>query len=230
MRFRLASLMALLATAAFVNATTIINATGPSPFGFGNASVLVTAWTQGAVYTNVSITMPLRDDSPGLPIGGVEGTVYLTTQIGPGTTTSDQVAPPITISGLFSSFTPRTLFSGLTLAAGNYYIVLVPTKTFNVSMSPEGPSNAVITTGTAVTFLGAGNTPQSPAAYPPATNITLGTAEGSFFITVTGDPAGPLQTPEPSSLILTLTAIGSLGIYHRRKLRLSPHRRRPPTT
>jgi hypothetical protein len=222
MRLRFASLMALLATASLVDAANIINATGPSPFGFGNAGVFVTAWAQGVAYANVSIAMPLEDLSSGGPIGGVEGTIYLMNHIGPGTTPANQVASPIAILGLTNAFTPRTLFTGLTLTAGNYYVVLVPTNAEPSSMSPEGSSSSVVTTGASVTFLGAGNTPQSPAAYPPATSVTLGTAEGSFFITVTGDPAAPIPTPEPSSLILTLTAIGGLGIYRRRKFRLSP--------
>jgi hypothetical protein len=208
MRFRFTSLIALLATYWAADAANIINATGPSPFGFGNTGVMVTAWAQGVAYSNVSIAMPLKDFSSGGPIGGVEGTVYLMNHIGPGTTPANQVASPISISGLTNAFTTRTLFTGLTLMSGNYYVVLVPTNADASSMSPEGSGSSVVTTGASVTFLGAGNTAQSPAAYPPATSITLGTAEGSFFITVTGDPAGPTPTPEPSSLILTLTAIG----------------------
>jgi hypothetical protein len=77
MRFRLASLMALLATTALVHAANIITSTGPSPFGFAGQAVFVTGWTQAAVYTNVTIVMALEDNSSGGPIGGVEGTVYL---------------------------------------------------------------------------------------------------------------------------------------------------------
>jgi hypothetical protein len=217
MRFRFAPLMALLATTALVHAANVINATGPSPFFFGGQAVFVAAWSQGAAYTNVTITMPLEDRSNGGPIGGVEGTVYLMNQIGPGTTTTNQVAPPIAISGLTNAFTSRALFTGLTLPAGSYYVVLVPTNTDPSSMSPGASNSAVVTTGTSVTFLGAGNT-SSAAVYPPATSVPLGTAEGSLLFTVTGDPAGSIPTtPVPPSLILTLTAMGGVGIYRGRK-------------
>jgi hypothetical protein len=217
MRFRFASLMILLATTAFAHAANVINATSPSPFSFGNQAVFVTAWAQGAVYTNVTITMPLEDNSSGGPIGGVEGTVYLMNQIGPGTTTANQVAPPIAISGLTNAFTPRTLFTGLTLPAGNYYVVLVPTNTNPTSMSPAASSSPVVTLGTSVTALGS-NTAHSSAVYPPSTSVTLGTAEGSLLFTVTGDPAAPTPTtPVPPSLILTLTAMAGFGLYHGRK-------------
>jgi hypothetical protein len=216
MRFRLASLMALVATTALVQAANVINATGPSSVFFGNQAVFVLGWSQGAAYTNVTITMPLEDNTSGGPIGGVEGTVYLMNQIGPGTTTANQVAPPISISGLTSAFTSRTLFTGLTLPAGNYYVVLVPTNKSPLSMSPSGSNSSVVTTGTSVTFLGTDNT-ASAAVYPPATVVSLGTGEGSLTFAVAGDPAGLPSTPVPPSLILVLTAMGGLGIYHGRK-------------
>jgi hypothetical protein len=212
MRFRFALLTALLATTALVHAANIISSSGPSPFGFGNQAVFVLGWSQGAAYTNVTITMPLEDNTAG---GGIEGTVYLMNQIGAGTSTANQVVPPITISGLTNAFTSRVLFTGLTLPAGNYYVVLVPTNANPSSMSPEGSGSAVVTTGTSVTFLGIAD-PSSAAVYPPATSFSLGTGEGSFFVTVTGDQIAP-STPVPPSLILVLTAMGGLGIYHGRK-------------
>jgi hypothetical protein len=216
MRCRFTVLMALLATTALVHAANVISASGPSPFGFGNQAVFVLGWSQGVVYTNVTITMPLEDNSSGGPIGGVEGTVYLMNQIGPGTTSANQVVPPITISGLTNAFTPRTLFTGLMLPAGNYYVVLVPTNKSPSSMSPEGSGSSVVTTGASVTFLGIAD-PSSAAVYPPATSFALGTGEGSFFVTVTGDQIATPSTPVPPSLILVLTAMGGLGIYHGRK-------------
>jgi hypothetical protein len=213
MRFRLASLMALAATTPLAYAANVVNITGPSPFGFTTTLAKLAAWTQGAVYTNVTIRMPLEDNSSGGPIAGVEGTVYLMNQIGPGTTTANQVAPPIVISGLSDAFTPRTLFTGLTLPAGNYYVVLVPANAQPASLSPAGFSNPVVTTGPSVISLGGAGT-LSLAAYPPASSFGF---EGTLAITVTSDPIAPPPTPAPSSLILTLTAMGGLGIYQGRK-------------
>jgi hypothetical protein len=140
MRFRFVSFMAILATAGLVNGANIINATGPSPFGFGGAQVFVTARAQGLTYTN------------------------LMNQIGPGNTATKQVALPVAISGLTNAFTSRTPFSGLTLAAGKYFLVLVPTNAEPSSMSPEGSGSSGVAAGTSVSFLGLGNTALSPAA------------------------------------------------------------------
>lgn len=52
------------------------------------------------------------------------GTAYLTTRIGPGTTTANQLASvPFSVTGIDTPVL-TTLFSGLTLGAGTYYLVL----------------------------------------------------------------------------------------------------------
>jgi hypothetical protein len=117
--------------------------------------VLVESWNQAALYNNVTITAPLEDNSNGGPIAGIEGTVYLTNQIGPGTTVANLVAPPVTVSGLTNTFTVRTLFTGLTLGPGTYYLTFRSTNSNPLSMSMEGSSTPVITTGTGITPGGA---------------------------------------------------------------------------
>jgi hypothetical protein len=205
MYHRFAFFVALLATSAVAHGANILSITGPSPFGFANQIALTSAWRLTSAYSNVSITMPLADDPGGSPTGGVEGTVYLMNQIGPGTTVANQVAPPVSISGLTASFTTRTLFSGLTLPAGNYYVVLVSTNPNPLSISPEGSSTPTVTPGSGVADLGSGSA-SSLAMFGPASNITLSLPDNSF-ITVTGDLV-PTQVP---TQVPTLNTVG-LGV------------------
>ena len=192
----------LLAAAAAHAATTIYNVTGPSPFGFANQTVLVEGWYQNAVYNNVTITAPLEDNSSGGPIGGTEGTVYLTNKIGPGTTVANLVAPPVTVSGLTNTFTVRTLFTGLSLPAGNYYLTFRSTNSNPLSMSMEGSSTPAQTFGPGVSGLGADGQ-ITPDPFPPATAVTL-SQPGNLFVTVTGDLVVNYAIPAMSTSILIL--------------------------
>ncbi|MEJ2684557.1 MAG: hypothetical protein P8Z71_09200 [Candidatus Sulfobium sp.] len=227
MRLRYHSLLscfiffALIATGGISHAANILNITGPSPFGFQNQTVLVEGWSQSGTYSNVSITMPLRDESTGSPIAGVEGTVYLMNQIGPGTTSAHEVAPPVSISGLTDTFVPYTLFSGLTLPPGNYYIVLSSTNTDPLSMSAEGTGNSTVTTGIGVNALGS-EAPETPDAYPPASSLTL-SQPGNLFITVTGDLVSTAAVSVPAldiaGLAMLMLCLAGAAIFtlHRRR-------------
>ena len=202
--------IALLAAGAVAQAANLFTATPfGTPFLFGNSGVLVTAWSQSTIYTNVSITAPLLDSTPGAPIHGIEGVVYLVTRFGPGTTPADNVVPPVTVAGLSGLFTPRLLFSGLTLGPGTYYVVWAPTNhTPHLSMSPEGAPNS-LTTGIGVSFLGIANS-DTVDSFPPATNTPVtDTGEGSLIITVTGDPFALIGEPTP---VPTLSVWGTLAL------------------
>ena len=212
-----------LATAGVGHAANVLTITGPAPFGFANQIVMVEAWSQSATYTNVSITLPLEDNSVGGPIGGVEGTVYLMNQIGPGTTSANEVVPPVSVSGLTNAFTLRTLFSGLTLPPGNYYVVLASTNSSPLSMSPEGSSTASVTPGTGVTELGTGVQSFSPAPYPPASDLLPLSAPGNVFITVTGDlvATGAVAVPalDAIGLAVLMLCLAGAAIYAIRRRR-----------
>jgi hypothetical protein len=199
----------------------IFTITGPPPpdsFGFGNQAVLIEGWSQAATYANVSITMPLQDNTAGGPIPspGLEGTIYLMNQIGPGTTAANQMAPPVLITGLVAAnptFETRMPFSGLTLPAGNYYIVWVPAHTNPLSMSPQGGgSTMTVTPGLGVTALG-GSSSLTPAPFPPATALTLN-PPGNLWVTVTGDLIAlppPLQIPTLGMAGLGALLLGLAG-------------------
>jgi hypothetical protein len=214
---RLLILVALLASAPLATAATVFNVTGPSPFGFANQQVLVEGWQQNALYNNVTITAPLEDNTSGGPIAGVEGTVYLTNAIGPGTTAGNVIAGPVSISGLTNTFTTRTLFTGLTLNAGNYYLVFVSTNTNPLSMSMQGSSTPVVTAGAGVTPLG-GGAALAPNAFPPATSVAL-SQPGNLFVDVSGTLVSNFAVPAVSSwamvllgCVLLLVGIKILGV------------------
>jgi hypothetical protein len=220
---RIAALIALLIVSTGGYAATIYNVTGPSPFGFANQNPAALGWSQTGTYTNVSITAPLADLTSGGPIGGVEGTVYLVNQIGPGTTSANNVAPPVSISSLTASFTPQLLFSGLTLGPGNYYIVFVSTSTSDLSMSMQGTGSAILTLGSGVTELG-NNSGTVPATFPPATTdlLPLGTPN-NYFITITGDlssvPAVAIPTLGPGNMIALMVLLALLTMVALRRQR-----------
>lgn len=216
MRLTLAGMFVVLA-ANVGSAANILTVTGAGLLATaGPTTVNVEGWTLAIDYQNVTITAPLADGTIGGPISGTEGTVYLVNQVGPGATAANNVAPPITISGLTYAFVTQTLWTGLTLPAGTYYVVWVPLHTNNPSMSPGITSAPTTTAGTGVTSLGITETTTAVASFPPATgglSNSLFAGEG-FVITVTGNPAGSgsSPTPAPSSLVLVLIGLCVAGI------------------
>jgi hypothetical protein len=197
---------------------TIINVSGPQPFGFSGQTNFVFGWNQTTSYSNVSGSMPLADLTAGGPVGGVEGTIYFVNQIGPGTTAANQIVAPISISGLTGSFVSTPLFSGLTLGPGNYYLVLVPTGTTSgLTMSPQAAAPPVVVVGSGVTDLGAGIA-GTVNAYPPASIVTL-SAPNPLFVNVTGDAAA---IPEPSALSMAALGIAALMLWRSRRRTKQP--------
>lgn len=82
------------------------------------SSVNYASWTQTGAFSGVTIKANLFSAG-----GTASGTAFLTTQIGPGTTTGQQIATTaITLSNTTPA--PFTLFSGLTLGPGTYYVTI----------------------------------------------------------------------------------------------------------
>lgn len=222
---RLAFLLAAVLSICGVPArgATILDVSGPDPFGFGSQRAFATGWHQTTTFTNVSISMPLSDNTAGGPIGGVQGVVFLMNQIGPGTTATNEVTPPVSISGLLGSFNTISLFSGLTLGPGDYFIVLAPTNAGDgaESFSPEGSSSSVAVLGIGVTQLN-GGVPNLVAAFVPATDFLVTGPEASpanIFITVTGDTDAE-AVPEPATIWSSVAGIAAVVCWKRRRQRL----------
>jgi hypothetical protein len=214
MRNRILAASLLLATASLLSAANVFTATAPSGDSFGDTAQAV-AFRTTAFYTNVTISMPLLDGSSGGPISGTEGTAYLVNAISTGATSANEVAPPVTISGLTGSFTSRTLWSGIALPPGTYYVVLAAaanTPLGSPSLSAEAGSSAsmVVTTGAGVSDVGVQVT-SAIAPFPPASNFGGFHLPSQIFVLVSGDPASAPPTPAPPSWALATLALLLIG-------------------
>jgi hypothetical protein len=209
-----------------VCASTIIDtgvgANGPAVFA---AQFEEQGWTQTQTYTDVSIQVALYSWTPGAIF---TGTAYLTNAIGPGANSS--VSDSATYSGETESTTPEiiTLFSGLTLGPGSYFLTLssadnagnMPGAIWDeCAVSPCSP----IAIAPGVTLLSqnfAGATNEN-SSFPPDSSFSA--ASQILNLTVTGNPADP-SAPEPSSLAAVLAAAAAWAtlapIVRRRRSRL----------
>jgi len=154
--------------------------------------VLVTSWSSVNACSNVNIDFQSN-------FGPFDGTAYLVTRIGPGSTSAEEVASN-NYSATSGSPSLTRLFSGLTLGPGSYYLV--------VTSLPIGGWDTPYTAGAAVVNIGVGvtrgaqyivNDGNGPPdlGYPPASLFS----ELDFYdleFQVTGSPTSP--APEPSTL------------------------------
>ena len=123
MKTPLPIILLLLFTSFAVRASNIISVTGTTPNGQYTFPVTSTdpalgvSWTSTTAFSNVTISLSLGSS------GTASATAYLTTQIGLGTTLANELAS--TIFNFPLSDTPSfTIFTGLTLPAGTYYLTL----------------------------------------------------------------------------------------------------------
>jgi hypothetical protein len=109
-----------------------------------------------------------------------------------------------------------TLFSGLTLGPGAYYLTINGANTNEcVALWQNVTGAPTVTTASGVTAGPGELVDGSTAAYPPASDF--GTVEESFPFSVTGTPAGsPLTTPAPPAAILLCVGLLLLFWYARR--------------
>lgn len=197
-----------------------LNVTGNSflQIGHVNASfpddVAEASWTQTGSFSNVSVSAEI---DPGLnQSSAFTGIAYLMTQVGPGTTVSNEIAnAPFSVTGTEFNPTLVTLFSGLTLGPGTYYLVLSAPAS-----EPYGGWESALgttpTTAPGVSIIGQGFSGNS-AGYAPSTSFSF-TSFNSNLNTVEYDVTGN-SVPEPSTLPLLLLALIALGAAHRRGLR-----------
>jgi hypothetical protein len=165
-------------------AETIISATGTAGVGaltiggpVSPPSYLATSWIQTGTTNGVKISFEAFQ----FFTSDATGTAFLTTQIGPGTTSAHQVASaPFTIPGApppVTSAIKQQLFSGLTLSPGTYYLTLAaPISSSWPVWKGTLPGSTAVITAAGVT-LGAQyqagpalGTPTDPT-YPPASTF-----------------------------------------------------------
>jgi len=191
-----------------------------------------TTWTQSSGYTGVTITAELADFS------SVEahGTAYLMTQIGPGTTSADEVTAPAAISTSDFGLSSITLFSGLTLPAGTYYLVIAsdgnlgwfgwPDPSIVAPVTPFITKDSGVTTPTEPNLVI--NNTADVASFAPASDFASDGGAPDFGCTTpcpglllfaaTGTPASTTVVPEPSTGTLVPVAVGLGVFFYRRRV------------
>lgn len=168
------------------------------------------SFTFNADFTDVAIEASLTS-SDGSAGGG--GTAYLTNQLGAGTTAANIIAQTdftFATVGTFTDISFVSLFSGLSLDAGTYFVMFG--APFNPSTAGGG-----ITLGTAVTYTTDPDVTVGDMLFASSANIDAGFAPASTFSTsglgnrvfrVTGVPA-------PGSL--ALLGVAGLATTRRRR-------------
>jgi len=168
------------------------------------------AWSSASTLTNVSISVNVGGFNPGVTV-----TAWLMTAIGPGTTTTSQVATTTFTAPTVVNFTSAppatTLFSGLNLNPGTYYVVLNSTAggfwEFCGTTAATG-----VTYGGAQFAAGGIN-----ALFPPASTFISNAR--AFDMQIVGTPAAPV--PALSGWALLALAIG-LAFVGFRLIRSTP--------
>lgn len=213
------SLLLLLLSAAGLQAATIVSVMAPPGLStlVTSTRALTTSWSTTQTYTNVSIAILVNSSQPGNPAPSADA--YLTNLLGPGTTAAaNQIASTnFTVPATLPVCSPFgncgamvTLFSGLTLGPGTYYLTLgtaVPLSPPRVGWFPAPTPTIVLDSGVT---LGPSLFSDAPdLGYPPASNFNI--PEFPFIVEIIGTPAA---VPEPGAA--SLVALGlALGAWLR---------------
>jgi hypothetical protein len=229
---------ALLALATPAAADPLIGFTDNSLTGNGNVTLAslsdlsvnwAVGWTQTVDTTDVTVWALLSSSTT------ETGAWWITTALGPTATLADVVAsgvytaPPIGFSKNFDSQASTELASGLSFAAGSYFLVLdgppgsavnnaqwiggfAPTDTTDLAAGFSLGSYYVA----AAPFFGGPN--HTPAAFAPAS--TFATAEDANLRLIF-ELDGRAVVPEPGAWALMLAGFGGVGAMLRRR-RLAP--------
>jgi hypothetical protein len=165
------------------------------------------SWTQTGSYSNVDILANISNTSSGT----ATATAYLMAQIGAGTTATNEVVAPVTasVTGNPGLNAMTTIFSGLSLGPGTYFLVLDPNTTdfhWDLTIPPAITTDSGVTAGPSV----ATNT---VAAFPPAS--VFGSESFSFIFEVTGTAGGSTSTPEPSTAGMLIIGAGAIAAWRK---------------
>jgi hypothetical protein len=157
------------------------------------------SWTMNQAFSAVTIEAAIASAN-----AGDTATAYLTTAAGPGTTTADVVAESTFGLPVFlplRSAPDFTIFTGLTLSAGTYYLIITTPFDSSEARGWRGTSNAPeVTTAPGVTLnpsLLSADTASDPN-FAPDSNFSISPNTYQFAV---------FSVPEPSSLVLGCLAV-----------------------
>ena len=179
-----------------VVAATISSVTGPAPNPFAVVGVNSTrgygiSWSETGSYQAVAISLELRT------FGIATGNAYLTTKVGSGTTASDEVAS--TSFNFPANPTSVVLFTGLTLAAGTYYLTISGVSGTGGWDGTDSPTPTTAPGVTQNSNYAVGDSSSPLPSYPPSGQIS---SAGVLKYAVVGTSA-----PEPQSTLLLLLGL-----------------------
>jgi WD40 repeat protein len=157
-----------------MSSTVIASVSGTYPSS--GLAVIQPSHSPGLTFTTTRTFFNVSISVSAIPYQGNNTTVYLTTHIGPDTTTAAQLAsvhfnipaasPPGPTSEIYSS-TNLTLFSGLTLAPNTYYLTFGEGSSLEGALVLDQPGSAVTVPGIT---LGKVLYTASRQSYPPASS------------------------------------------------------------
>ena len=194
---KLAAVSTLFVSGAMLaSASTVISVTGPNDGEAGIFPIqpVAISFVLPQPFNGVSIAADL--------VGSFSGSAFVTTQIGPGTTSAAEIAHTT-----FASAGTTTLFGNLALAAGTYYVVLAtasptPPQGITYSETPTIDAAPGVSNGTHYVAFGTDAYAPSSGFFP----YNLGT----FHYSVT-----TAAVPEPATSVLLAATVPALVLCAR---------------
>ncbi len=221
--FVLLAAFAALASGINASAATVLSVSANTPvtFALGGPSyeqILAQQFIAGSALKNVSISAEVGNNGQALSTINA----WLTTAIGPKETAANVIAS--TTIDPSSSSSMHTLFTGLTLGPGTYYLVLSGGSTFNTEADWWGTNgSATVNSADGMSYDGgdyyyyanAGQLNDAPAVsfnyLPNSLNLNF---------SVTGDLASPAAAPEPATEGLAMLG-GAAGLLFAKRRRIA---------
>jgi hypothetical protein len=204
------------ALAAPASAETMVSTGAAYGYNVGDAAI---GFTLASGFTNVSISADIVQYGDVIYPGGNPETIdtigplvaYITTSIGSSTTEADVLDTSSQTIG-FNYNGVTTLFSGVTLGPGSYYLVIQTPVNTDVFYS----RTKNYTLGTGVSNVTNSFGEDSPSFEPSDTfESTAPVQSGTFVATFTGTPE--TTVPEPMTLSLVGIGLASLAAMRRRR-------------
>jgi hypothetical protein len=204
-------LLAVVAACPAAFGTTIISQLFSASSTGSLSELSAISWTQTGSYSSVDILANISDSAGS---GTATATAYLLTQIGAGTSAANEVVAPVTasITGNPGLNAMTTIFSGLTLGPGTYFLVLDPNSTdfhWDLTIPP------VVVTDSGVTA-GPSEATATVAGFPPAS--AFGGESFSFIYEVTGTTGVGASTPEPSTAVMLIVGVAAIAAWRKRTI------------